>query len=93
MAFTYTRNPRKKIDIWGATWVTYGTWATSAADSGGDIDTGLGYLYGIQLTPVATTANAAAPTVNETIPGHVGSAVSILFTAGAEGMWLAYGEQ
>lgn len=93
MTFTYTRNPRKKLDLFGTTWVTFGTWTASGTESGGDIDTGLHYLYGMQLTPVATSATAAAPTINETIPGAVGHAVSILFTSGVEGHWIAYGEK
>lgn len=93
MTFSYARSNRKgPVQLFGDTYVTMGTWTASGSESGGDIDTGLKYLYNIQLTPRASSATAAAPTVNETIPGACGAAVSILFTAGVEGNWIAYGE-
>ena len=94
MTFSYTKEKRPSgpHKLFGNVHVTMGTWTASSTESGGDIDTGLGYLYGIQLTPHGSSASAAAPTYNETIPGNCGAAVSILFTAGVEGCWIAYGE-
>jgi len=91
MTFSYSRNTRKKIDLFGTTYATWGTFTNGATDSGGDIDTGLGYVYSVFLQHKGGTAVATAPVVNETLPKS-GGTVTIVTAAGADGFWLALGE-
>ena len=68
--------------------VSWGTW-DGGGDNGGDIDTTLTKCYHIALTP-STSAPAAAPAVNETLPCD-GSAVTIDCGADVDGYWMAWG--
>ena len=91
MTFSYTRNPRKKLDLWGTVWATWGTFTNGASDTGGDIDTGLSYVYQVHLQPTGSAVVASQPAVNETLPKSGGD-VTIITPANVDGVWLAIGE-
>jgi len=89
MAFAYTRT---KMNIFGTKAVAWGTFTNGAADTGGDIDTGLEMCEFISLTVNDSAAGSctSVPAVNETLPIS-GSAVTILTLAGQDGYWWAFG--
>lgn len=70
--------------------VNRGTYTSTGATTGGDIDTGLAYCEFIKLTPNDTTVDASAPVVNETLP-VAGNAVTIVTIAAEAGYWEAVG--
>ena len=68
----------------------WGTFASTASDTGGNIDTGLRIVEFIFLQQTGSAVTADAPVVNETLP-VAGSAVTIVTTADATGNWFAIG--
>jgi len=87
MAFAYTKD---WISIFGTKKVSGGTWTNGAADTGGDIQTGLNRVDSMFLTVKATTSAATAPAVDETLPLS-GGAVTIVSAADQDGTWMAVG--
>lgn len=69
---------------------TYGTFASTGGDEGGNIDTGLTRCDGILLQHGAAAVVASAPVVNETLP-VAGGAVTIVTVANTSGYWHAWG--
>jgi len=86
MAFSSTKVGES---VFGDKRVTFGTW-DGAGVTTGDIDTGLHHADHIQLTAGGSSIVADAPTINETLP-CAGSAVTIIFTSGTDGFWMAFG--
>lgn len=76
--------------VFGNKRVHFGTFTTSGAETGGDIDTGLRSCEEIFLQQMAAAVTADAPVINETLPVD-GSAVTIVTTASADGYWMAIG--
>lgn len=70
--------------------VHYGTFTNTAGSTGGNIDTGLKNAHHVVLTHTGTGVVASAPVVNETLPID-GSAITIVTTADADGIWIAWG--
>lgn len=68
----------------------WGTFTNGASDSGGNIDTGLKVCEGIVLQHTGVAAVSSAPAVNETLPVD-GSAVTVVTTTAADGIWFAWG--
>lgn len=87
MAFSYTKDG---IDIWGTHKVSWGTFTNGAADTGGEIKTGLSKVKGIKFTVKGTTSAATYPEVNETFP-LAGGSVTIVTEANQDGYWFAWG--
>jgi|LSQX01.2.fsa_nt_gb hypothetical protein len=88
MAFTTTRlfqtvsgNQRKVV----------GTYANDEDSTGGDIDTGLHSVHDMVLQPTGSAVDANHPAINETLP-CAGNAVTVVTTANATGIWIAYGD-
>jgi hypothetical protein len=79
--------------VWGDKRVHFGTYTTDSTDTGGDIDTGLSRCEFIVLQETGSSVTADAPVINETFAkgGIDGSAVTIVQTASADGIWLAIG--
>ena len=70
----------------------YGTYASSAGATGGDIATGLQKVEGLFLQPTDSAVEANAPVVNETFPVvNSGGLVTIVTDADEVGIWEAYG--
>jgi hypothetical protein len=67
-----------------------GTYTTSGATTGGNINTGLHQCVHMELVATGTPVVADAPTVDETLPCD-GTAITIICTAATTGRWLAYG--
>lgn len=88
MAFTDAITGR---DNWGNEAVTFGTYVSTAGDTGGDIDTGLHRCTFIKLQPKGSSAATDHPVVNETLP-VAGSAVTIVTVANEAGYWMAFGD-
>jgi hypothetical protein len=91
MAFSYTLD--KRFLIASGVWVSMGTW-TSGGDQTGEIDCQLSYVYNIQLTynESATGGVAAAPTVEESLPGRLDDSMFIIdFERNRDGCWIAFG--
>jgi len=72
----------------GSKKISKGTWTTDTTT--GDIDTGLTVCEHIALQYAAAAVIADAPTLDETLP-VAGSAVTIIVTSGADGLWEAEG--
>ena len=70
--------------------MSFGTFTNGASDAGGNIDTGLRSCEAITLQHTGSAVVASAPAVDETLP-VAGSAVTIVTTAGADGIWTAWG--
>jgi hypothetical protein len=69
---------------------SFGTWTTTGATTGGDIDTGLRKCVSLMLTHKGSGTEAAQAVVNVTYPVD-GAAVTIVCTAQDVGYWLAFG--
>ena len=67
--------------------VHWGTWTSSDTTATGDVNTGLRIVNRMTLT---VNGAATAASVAETFP-IAGSAVTINFTAAADGYWIAWG--
>jgi hypothetical protein len=76
--------------VFGNKRVVVGTYTNGAADTGGDIDTGLRSCEALLLQPTGAAVVASAPSVNETLP-VCGNAVTIVNTADEDGIWIAIG--
>ena len=87
MAFEYTVEGKT---VMGNKRVHFGTFTNGGGDSGGDIVTGLRRVEFISLQHTGAAAIASAPVVNETIPATTGT-MTIVTTAGADGVWWAMG--
>jgi len=69
---------------------SYGTFTNGGGDSGGDIVTGLHQVKTMYLQHTGSAVVASAPVVNETLPANSGT-MTIVTTAGADGVWHAFG--
>jgi len=69
--------------------VVYGTFTCSSSNTGGDIVTGLAQVDFIDFTATGAAVMADEPSVDETLP--CGGTVTIVTTADATGLWMAYG--
>ena len=70
--------------------VRWGTFTNTSGSTGGDITTGLAVIEVIMLSHSGTAAVASAPAANETFP-KVGDGITIVTTADADGLWIAWG--
>jgi len=85
-----------KQTVMGDVRVVFGTFVGTGGSTGGDIATGLSYLYHIDITPIASAVVVGgAGSINETKPtasiGMTGTA-TIVTTADTSGTWVAYGK-
>lgn len=85
-----------KQTVMGDVRVVFGTFVGTGGSTGGDIATGLSYLYHIDITPIASAVVVGgAGSINETKPtasiGMTGTA-TIVTTANTSGTWVAYGK-
>jgi hypothetical protein len=85
-----------KQTVMGDVRVVFGTFVGAGGSTGGDIATGLNYLYHIDITPFASAVVVGgAGSINETKPtasiGMTGT-VTIVTTADTTGTWVAYGK-
>jgi hypothetical protein len=87
MAFTSTLQGRTVI---GSKWVAYGTWDGTAVTTG-ELDTTLDYIEVLVLTHTGNGVKTNAPSIDETIPGDIGKAVTLDFDSGTAGTWFAIG--
>ena len=89
MTFASTR---KHKTVAGDVRIHVGTWDAAGVITG-NIDTGMSYLYDIQLTEHGgtTAAGSSGVFVDETIPGAVGNAVTIHCKESASGTFCAIG--
>jgi hypothetical protein len=69
---------------------TWGTFTNGSSDTGGDINTGLVICESISIEFTGSAAVADAVAINESFPCS-GSAVTIVTTADAVGIWRAIG--
>lgn len=76
--------------IMGANRMHMGTFENTAVTEGGDINTGLGNVVGIILTPNGAGVAAAQCSLNETLPTD-GTTVAIKTSPGVDGCWIAWG--
>ena len=76
--------------VFGNKVVKFGTFTNGGSDTGGDIDTGLEVCEQLFLQQTGAAVVADAPVVNETLPAD-GSAITIVTTADADGIWMAIG--
>lgn len=88
MVWSYTRDT-ERLPI-GNKFMTYGTWTTTVATTGGDIDTGLSKVDTFHLSHEGAAVEAAVGVANESFPLASGS-VTIVVTAQDTGTWLAIG--
>jgi hypothetical protein len=86
MAFSQAITDRQRCP--GSMRVAMGTW-TGASATTGELNTGLAKVHGIALTPKGS-ASAAQCAHDETLPCD-GDAVTINFTSGTNGTWMAWG--
>jgi len=70
--------------------VVFGTFASSAGGTGGDIATGLTNCDHIELTHTGAAVVASAPVANETFP-VAGGVITIVTVADTVGTFVAYG--
>jgi len=70
--------------------VHWGTWTSTGATTGGDIDTGLAMCESIMLTHIGSAVEAAVAVINDTLP-VAGTEVTVVCTAADTGYWLAVG--
>ena len=89
MAFTSAIIDR---GVQGTMKVVRGTYLSDGGSTGGDIETGLKVVRSITLTPTGSSADASAPTANETFPLKNGGAVTIVTIANGAGIWEATGK-
>jgi hypothetical protein len=76
--------------VFGNLRVTYGTFDGSGVTTG-DIDTGLGTVFTMAVNAGGSSVVADSVTINETFP-LAGSAITIIFTSGKAGTWIAFGK-
>lgn len=88
MAFTYTVD--QIAGHAGALRIVTGTFTSSGSETGGDIKTGLSCVQAMLLSHTGSAVVADAPVSNETFPLN-GGTVTIVTTAGADGVWTAIG--
>lgn len=87
MAMAYTKDG---YSVWGDKRVTWGTY-TDDGTNGGDINTGLKRVDVMFLQPTGNAVETNAPSINETLPGADGTAVTIVVDSASTGVWLAIG--
>lgn len=96
MAFSSARislNDEEQPERQGRKKVTHGTFTNTAGSTGGNIDTGLDKVDHIKLQYTGSAVIATAPAINETMPSENGSAMTIVTTADADGIWKAVGQK
>lgn len=76
--------------VFGDMRVTYGTFNGSGVTTG-NIDTGLTEVLFISVNAGGSSVVADSVTINETLP-VAGDAVTIIFTSGKTGYWIAFGK-
>lgn len=89
MAFTST--VERKNQVLGNLRVNVGTYTSDGGSTGGNINTGLARCDALILQPKGSSVTTNAPSVNETMPGADGSAVTIVTDANEVGAWIAIG--
>jgi len=89
MAFASTIT-RTVPEMFGRKKAVWGTYTNGAADSGGNIDTGLTECDFLVMQPTGAAVVASNPSVNETYPCD-GSAVTVVNTLDEDGAWFAIG--
>lgn len=87
MTFAYTLT---RIANEGNVKVSSGTYTSTDAGAGGDINTGLTVCEFMKLQPTGSAVSASAPSVNETLPAP-GDAITIVTIANEVGVWRAFG--
>lgn len=86
MAFSSTVIDRT---VFGDKRIVTGTFDGSGVTTG-DVATGLSRVEAFMVTSVGSAIVADSPTVNETLP-LAGGDVSLIFTSGKAGNWMAIG--
>ena len=76
----------------GSKTVTIGSFTASGSETGGGITTGLSRVDAIFLQQTGAAVIADAPVADETFPLINSTDVTIVTTAGADGIWMAIGE-
>lgn len=94
MTFSYTVDTKSGFPQRdGHMWKSFGTFTNGTSDTGGDIDTGLSYVYHFSATIQGQSdATARSVGVNETFPLS-GGVVTIVTTSGLDGTWEAIGKR
>lgn len=89
----FSSSVKKKAQA-GSFRLTTGTWDAAAVITG-NIDTGIGYLYSIDIQERGSATEALAARsgvfVDETLPGAIGHAVTIHCKANSSGVFIAIG--
>jgi hypothetical protein len=89
MAFSYTVDSDVHI---GGTRIVAGTFTSTVATTGGDVNTGMSVVKTFTLTPSGTAVATSLPVYNETLPlTNTDGAVTIVTTTGMIGSWTATG--
>lgn len=93
MVFSSTRSSigdEERTERLGRKHVVFGTFTNTAVTTGGNITTGLSKVefFSAQYTSIAVVADTIA--INETFPFEGGD-VTIVTTAGGDGIWMAVG--
>lgn len=97
MAFAYTiisKNGETTDDVperEGRKKVIFGTFTNGVADTGGDIVTGLDEVEDFTIQHTGSAVVDDEPVINETMPLVTTGTVTIVTTAGADGIWKAVG--
>ena len=76
--------------VFGNKRVHFGTFTTTSATTGGDVDTGLRRVESMTLTPNKNAVTAKECAIDESLP-VAGSAVTIVHDAALDGYWMAQG--
>lgn len=91
MAFTSSITSGTKI--FGSMQKSWGTFTNTGGSTGGDINTGLKTVESMNLTHTGSSVVASAPVINEDLSSPiVGTAVTIVTVADADGIWEAIGK-
>lgn len=88
MVWSYTRDT-VRLPI-GNRYMTYGTWTSTVATTGGEVVTDLKRVDVFLITHEGAAVEAAVAVANETFPLASGS-VTMVVTAQDTGTWLAIG--
>lgn len=94
MTFAYTVETKSGFpQRAGHMWESFGTFTNDSSDCGGDIETGLSYVYHFEASiEDQSSAPSTDVGINETFPLS-GGAVTIVTTKGLDGTWLAKGKR
>jgi len=84
MAFAYTVSGRDRV---GRRWRTWGTWTNGAADSGGNIVTG---LRTVETANIGVSSHLGTEIPKMTLNSTAGY-ITLVTSEGADGYWEAVG--